>query len=101
MNIKSADAIKFFEKKYGPYHFGISIVGMRVNADLSQTQLAKKLKISRGTLCDIEKGRQPVSIKLALKIAKIAGFPEKMVIQEWMQDQLERVNLKYKVKLTA
>ncbi|MBT3237082.1 MAG: hypothetical protein HN353_14085 [Bdellovibrionales bacterium] len=63
--------------------------------------MAKKLKMARGTLCDIEKGRQIVSPQLAVKIAKICKFPNVIAVQLAVQDQLRKANLKYKVKIAA
>jgi len=64
-------------------------------------EMAKKLKMARGTLCDIEKGRQIVSPQLAVKIAKICKFPNVIAVQLAVQDQLRKANLKYKVKIAA
>ena len=64
-------------------------------------EMAKKLKMARGTLCDIEKGRQVVSPQLAVKIAKICKFPDVIAVQLAVQDQLRKANLKYKVKIAA
>ncbi len=39
---------------------------------VTQVQMAKKLGITKGTLCDIEKGRQLVSATFAVKVARKA-----------------------------
>ena len=65
----------------GPESFGGFLRGARASQDLTQVEMAKKLKISKSTLCDIEKGRQHVSPSLASKIAKKLRFSEKIAVQ--------------------
>jgi len=72
------------EKELGPLTFGMFVKSMRTSLDLTQIAMARKLGMSRGTLCDIEKGRQLVSIALAKKIAKKAGFSETVAITTCM-----------------
>lgn len=88
-------------KKMGPFTFGMFIRSMRTTLDLTQIQMAKNLGITKGTLCDIEKGRQIVSVQLAKKIAKKCGFSELLAIESCLQDQLVRAKISFKVKLIA
>ena len=69
--------------------------------DLTQAAMARKLGISRGTFCDIEKGRQLVSPTLALKIAKIAGMSTTVAVKACLQDQLNKAKIKLTVDLSA
>lgn len=89
------------EKEIGPLTFGMFARAMRTTLGLSQTAMAKKLGVSRGTLCDIEKGRQLVSIALAKKIAKKAGFSETVAIKTCIQDQLNKAKVKLQFELTG
>lgn len=95
---KSADEVM---KKDGPFTFAHFMVTARDHSGLTQVQMAKKLKIAPGTLCDIEKGRQLVSLGLAAKIAKLAGHSPDFAVLTAIQDQLRKAKLKYKVKLVA
>lgn len=55
--------------------FSMTLKACRVNADLSQKQLAEKLGISRATVVNWEKGKtSPTGVQL-LKISKISGIP--------------------------
>jgi DNA-binding XRE family transcriptional regulator len=63
----STKAKTFFEKNLGPMTFGTFLTGMRTTLDMSQSELAKKLKVSRSMICDIEKGRVFVAPTLAIK----------------------------------
>jgi DNA-binding XRE family transcriptional regulator len=74
---------------------------IRTTLDLSQAAMARTIGMSRGTLCDIEKGRQLVSVSLAKKIAKKAGFSETLAIKACIQDQLNKANVKLLFELTG
>jgi len=96
-----AKASLFFEKEMGPMTFGTFLTGARLTSGLSQSQLARKLKVSRSMICDIEKGRVVVSPALAVRIARIAGFPEKFAVKYCLQDQLRKAKIKMNVKVDA
>ena len=100
MNIKKR-VVPILEKELGEVTFGMYLRSARAAMDISQTDLAHRLRISRGTLCDIEKGRQLVSPRLALKIARISGFSEKLALETCIQDQLRKAKIKMKVSLVA
>ena len=61
MNIKNYVGIEALEEKFGPMSVGLFIRSFREADDSSQVDFAKKLKISRANLCDIEKGRKLIS----------------------------------------
>lgn len=92
-------ADKILEEMVGPVTFGTFVVAARTIMDLTQVEMAKKLKMAKGTLCDIEKGRQLVSPKLALKIAKIAGMHERFALELCLEDHLKKQKIKYKIKV--
>lgn len=94
-------ASDFFEKELGPMTFGAFLTAVRSLLEITQAELARKIKVSRSMICDIEKGRVLVSPALAHKIAKIAGFPSKFAIRFCLQDQLCRANLKMNVYVEA
>ena len=93
--------IPLLEKEVGEMTFGMFLRVAREHLELSQSEMARKLKVSRGTLCDIEKGRQLVSPTLAVKIAKAAGLSETLAVKTCLQDQLKKANIKLKVALVA
>ena len=68
---------------------------------MSQIEMARYLGITRGTLCDIEKGRQLVSPTLAAKIAKKAGLSTTLAVKACLQDQLDKAKIKLIVDLKA
>jgi transcriptional regulator with XRE-family HTH domain len=97
----SVPAKEFFEKHFGPMTFGAFLIAVRFNMEMSQAELAKRLKVTRSRICDIEKGRILVSPAFAGKIAKLGGFPEKLAIKYCLQDQLRKAKIKYEVNLEA
>jgi transcriptional regulator with XRE-family HTH domain len=100
MNTKNYDTVRTLEKKYGVMTLGMFIKAIREADEISQSVFAKKLKISRANLCDIEKGRKIVSPERAAKIAKILKHSEYVLIQLTLQDMLRSANLKYDVRLS-
>lgn len=89
------------KKELGSLSFAMFLRVARSSLDLTQTQMAKKLGMARGTLCDIEKGRQLVSPSLARKIAKKAKLSEAIAIKSCFQDQLKKAKINMKIEVIA
>ncbi len=79
--------------------FGGFLRATRTMNGLSQSSLAKMLNLSRSGICDIEKGRQFVSIELAAKIAKKCRISEALAIECAIRDSLRRAGLKLEVSV--
>ncbi len=101
MSTKQKRVVDAIERELGPTSFAGFIRGARASKDLSQVDMAKKLGMSRSTLCDIEKGRHLVSPGLAASIAKACGLSVKIAVLASLQDQLRKSNLKMTVVLVA
>jgi DNA-binding XRE family transcriptional regulator len=97
MSIK--EARKVFEKLHGPFSFATFMVGARTTLGLTQVAMAKKLRISKAALCEIEKGRTLVSPLAASRYAKRAGFSETLALETCFQDQLRKANIKRRIKI--
>ena len=52
----------------------ISVAAARVNAGMTQAEVAKALKISKNTYCNYENGKTEPTIFMAEKIANLFGF---------------------------
>lgn len=50
-----------------------NIKNLRFLANMSQTELAKKIGVSRETICRVESNKSNPSLELAYKIAKTLG----------------------------
>lgn len=53
----------------------ISLAAARVNAGLTQAEVAAKLHISKQTLCAWERGRASAKIEHALSLSKLYNLP--------------------------
>lgn len=69
----------------------------RLGEELSQTEFAKFLGISKQRLCDLEKNKSNVSIKLCIILAKKINVPPEWLAKLSIQYQLKKENLKLKV----
>ena len=94
-------AIAALEKHVGSLTFGMFLRSARAAMEITQSEMARRLGVSRSTLCDIEKGRQLVSPELAVKIAKAAGLSATVAVKACLQDQLNRAKIRLKVDLSA
>jgi transcriptional regulator with XRE-family HTH domain len=103
MNIKQkSDALAYLDKIIGDeMTIGATLRAHREAEDLTQQQLAKKLKISRVHLSQIEKGHKFLSPERAKSFAQTLGYSPKLFVQLSLQEQLDRAKLPYKIKLEA
>ena len=85
----------------GPLTFGAAVEGLRVGEGLSQAAFAQKLGLSRQYLCDVEKGRRPVSPEQAARFARAFGHPPAVLVQLALQDAVRACGLKLKVTVEA
>ena len=99
MNIKYG--LKNLEKDYGVLTLADLLFLYREDKNLTQTQMAVQLGISKQKLCDFEKGRRLPSIKAVVKWAKKLKHPKKVWVQVVLQDQFRRDNLKLKVSVAS
>jgi transcriptional regulator with XRE-family HTH domain len=99
--VKSA-AMKLMEELLGgPLTLSLAIESLRKGEGLSQEACAKRLKISKSHLCDVEKGRKLVSPERAAKWARLLGYPESVLVQLALQAELDAAGLKYTVAIEA
>lgn len=104
MTIKSKiteKTLKELEKITGKLTLGKLIWAIREGDEISQTEFAHKLKISRQHLCDIEHERKSISPKLAATYAKILGYSEEQFIRLSLQDLIDREGLNVKIEVTS
>lgn len=91
---------KELTKKRGPITFAKLLLTYRLTEELSQEDLGKMLGgLSRGIICDYEKGRRIPSPEKAAEIANTLGEIESYWVEVALQDYLREQNLDYKVKL--
>jgi transcriptional regulator with XRE-family HTH domain len=86
-------------KDFGPITFAKLLSSYRISEGLSQVDLAKKLRLSKGNVCDFEKGRKIPSPAKAEEMAQILGDMPAYWVQIVIQDQLSANDLDYSVKI--
>lgn len=101
MTTNEKSASEYLDKRYGKLSLGDFIKSLRESEDISQTEFAARLKISRANLCDIEKNRKLVSPERASRFSKTLNFPEKFFVKLALEDLLKQSKLKYQVELNA
>ncbi|MBS1982819.1 MAG: helix-turn-helix transcriptional regulator [Bdellovibrionales bacterium] len=99
---KSAEsASSYLNKRLGPLTLGNCLEAIRMGEELSQTDMARHLGISKSHLCDIEKGRKNVSPAKASQYARALGYSELQFVSLALQDIVKRDGLSYKVSVVA
>jgi plasmid maintenance system antidote protein VapI len=69
--------------------------------ELTQTDFAKQLEISRQHLCDLEKARRSLSPARAAEFAQVLGYGEAQFVRLALQAQLDAADLPYRVSVDA
>ncbi|AEI35833.1 helix-turn-helix domain-containing protein [Francisella salina] len=72
---------------------------IRISKNITQTELATKLGISKQYICDIENNRKPITIELAKEFAKVLEQSERDFVEMTLQELLVKNNLNYCVIL--
>jgi DNA-binding XRE family transcriptional regulator len=91
--------LKELELEFGELTFGRLLKSHRLGEEMSQVSMAKLLKISKQSLNDLESGRTIPSISRACEIAKRIGLAEVTLVELCIQDQINRLRLKFTVKI--
>jgi len=101
--VRLSRAYRFFytENEVGELTFGSFLRVARKSMELTQSEMASTLGVSKSVVCDLEKGRQLVSPRLAVKIARKAGLSEVIAVKLCLQDQLKKAKIKMIVELQA
>lgn len=96
----STNTKKYLKKITGEeLNFANMIHSLRMADEVSQVELADMVGISKGIMCDIEKGRRLPTIDQAKNMAEALGYPIQGFIAILFQDQLKKANLNLTVSL--
>lgn len=97
---RKSSTVRALEKLAGgPLTLGMAVRATREGEGLSQADFARRLRLSRSHLCDIEKGRKPVSPANAAHMAHELGYSEEQWVRLALQDALDRAGLAFTVEL--
>ena len=84
----------------GPLTLGMLIKAIREGEEWSLADMAKNLKVTRGYVSNIEKGK-PVSPESAARYARALRYSEEQFVRLALQDQIERAGLDYEVQIVG
>ncbi len=90
---------KAWENERGRLTCGKSLKNWRDHEELSMSEIAKLLSISKSSYQDLEAGVRVPSPTRALQIATKLNFPKISFIELAIRDSLYSYGLKYNVKL--
>lgn len=94
-----AEDTKFSEERMEKISLGESFRSFREAEELSVTELAQRLEVSRQFLSDVEKGRKFVGIDFIKKFCDELGFGIEPFLRVYLREILSRNGLKYMVLL--
>lgn len=96
---KTIDAVKATKDIWEKTTFGGLIRSLRIADEISQIDLAKKLKVSPQFLSDVEHNRKEIGIGFAKKASKELGYPIEIFLELLIRDQLRSQKLHFEVKI--
>ena len=95
--ISAREALKDIFK----YTFGEFVRDIRECDEISQTNLAKRMHVSRQFVNAVEKNKANVSLEMVIKIARALGYPYEAFIEVFLNDMLRKSGIKKVVHLES
>jgi transcriptional regulator with XRE-family HTH domain len=95
------DALAYFQRTTGSLTLGRALAAIRDAEEVSLAAFAKRLRISRAYLCDVEQGRRGVSPEKAAAWARALGQPAQVFVALALQDSVRAAGLKFRVSVEA
>ena len=83
------------------YSFGEFVRDIRECDEISQTELAKRMRVSRQFIHAVEKNKANISLKMAVKIARALGYPYEAFVEIFLNDMLRKSGIKKVVHLES
>lgn len=97
---KSEKSMIFLENLTGKkMTLGNLLWSIRECVEMNQAEFAKKIKVSRQYLCDVERGRRIVSTKAAADFAAKLGYSPVQFIRLAIQDELNKNGFQLDVEI--
>lgn len=94
-SISAREALKSVLK----YSFGEFIRDIRECDELSQTDLAKRMHVSRQFIHAVEKNKANISLEMVIKVARALGYPYEAFVEIYLNDLLRKSGIKKVVHL--
>lgn len=99
MITKNVDAVEWANQKLQKINFGEFVKNIRLSDEVSQSELARKIGVTRQFLNAIELNKTPANIDLAIDIAHALGYPEFLFLEVCINDLLRRKGVLGTVKV--
>jgi transcriptional regulator with XRE-family HTH domain len=84
-----------FEKLVGPMTIGMLLKAYQVTNDLTPEQFAKKLKLTKAELLKLESGKERLTLKDTIKIAKKLEEYKDFYALVWFQEEARSAGLDF------
>ncbi len=84
-----------------PFSFASILRAYRAREELTQEQLAKKLKVTKSYISNVENKRENITVEQAKKFATVLKEPVNVWVTTALQDMIDRAGIKARVKLAA
>src|SRR5476651_1720933 len=81
--------------------FGELVRDIRECDEISQTELAKRMRVSRQFINAVEKDKAKVSLEMVIKIATALGYPYEAFVEIFLNDMLRKSGIKKVVHLES
>lgn len=81
--------------------FGEFVRDIRKCDELSQTELAKRMRVSRQFINAVEKDKANVSLEMTIKIAHALGYPYEAFVEIFLNDMLRKSGINKVVHLES
>ena len=83
------------------HSFGEFVRDIRECDEISQTELAKRMHVSRQFINAIEKDKAKISLEMAIKIADALSYPYEAFVEIFLNDMLRKSGIKKVVHLES
>lgn len=94
-NISAREALSdVFNESFGKF-----VRDIRECDEISQTELAKRMAVSRQFINSIEQDKANVSIQMAVKIAQSLEYPQEAFVEILLNDMLKKAGIEKIVQL--
>jgi len=81
--------------------FGEFVRDIRECDEISQTALAKRMRVSRQFINAIEKNKANISLEMAIKISRALAYPYEAFVEIFLNDMLKKSGIKMVVHLES
>ena len=87
---ETIDAVEWADERFEKLNFGEFVKNIRLSDGISQSELARKIGVSRQFLNAVEHEKTQGNIDLAIDIAKALGYPEFLFLEVCINDLFRR-----------